>query len=168
MYYGVQCFYIAKGDPFSKKYHSSTLHFTWRSSSHCQLMQANRENDRVSFMQTFWKPYYIMLRYTGAIQSGLNYTTLLNHCGQSRIEEVAELCHTWRLTIFTPKILVTFFTRHRCHFFLENLMTFFSHRHILIMAFFAHYLLYICTNCSFPLSRTALELTSAYIHVPER
>ena len=29
--------------------------------------------------------------------------------GQSRTEEVAELCHTWWLTILTPKILVTLF-----------------------------------------------------------
>jgi len=61
--------------------------------------------------------------------------------GQSGIEEVVELCHTmWLLRIFTPNILVTFFTRHRFYFYdsvifsRKILMTFFSHHHLL-MAF---------------------------------
>ena len=75
--------------------------------------------------------------------------------GQSRTEEVAELCHTWRLTVFTPKILVTFFL----------VIVVFSWR-------FCSLSPRICTLPpllqSSPLSWAALELISAYIHVPER
>ena len=64
--------------------------------------------------------------------------------GESRTEQVAELCHTSRLTIFIPKILVTLF----------------SHRHLL-MAFFGHYLLRICTLPPLP---SLVQLQSSPLH----
>ena len=80
--------------------------------------------------------------------------------GQRRTEEMAKLCHTWQLTTFTPNILVTFFTLSFRHFSPEILRPF------LVIVIFslspAHY-----PPCSCPLSCTAPELTSAYVHVPE-
>ena len=46
-------------------------------------------------------------------------------------------------------------------------MTCFSHRHLLITAFFSHYSPAYLYPCSSTLSHTTRELTSAYIYVPE-
>jgi len=77
------------------------------------------------------------------------YISVVTGSGQSSIEEVAELCHTSRLTVFTPKILVTVFSRHLLHGLFSSLSPAYLH------------------PSSSPLSHTAPEPTSTYIHVPE-
>jgi len=74
--------------------------------------------------------------------------------GQSRIEQVAELCHTWQLTIFTPKIL--------CHFFLKILMTFFSL--VTLWPFLLINLLHICTLPPLP-SFAQLRSSPPHTHI---